>query len=47
MNMTNAKHIKLVAVPQVLDRSIIAMNRKYCSRLSSKIMSTHINILNM
>jgi hypothetical protein len=47
MNMTNAKYIKLVAVSQVLDRSIIAMNEKYYSRLSSKIMSTHINILNM
>jgi hypothetical protein len=47
MNMTNAYHIKLAAVAQVLDRSIIVMNIKHCDRLSIKIMHTQINILNM
>jgi hypothetical protein len=47
MNMTNILQIKLAVVPQVLDRSIIAMNNKYYNRLSSKIMSMQINIFNM
>jgi hypothetical protein len=47
MNMSNALQIKLAVLPQVLDRSIIAMNNKYCNRLSSKIMPTQINIFNM
>jgi hypothetical protein len=38
MNMNNAYQIKLVAVAQVLDRSIIAMSNKHYNRLSSKIM---------
>jgi hypothetical protein len=45
--MTNALQIKVAAVPQVVDRYIVAMNNKYCSRLSSKIMAMQINILNM
>jgi hypothetical protein len=45
--MTDAIRIKLAALPQVLDRYIIAMNNKYCNRLSSKIMPTRINIFNM
>jgi hypothetical protein len=47
MNMSNILQIKLAVVPQVLDRSIIAMNNKYYNRLSSKIMSMQINIFNM
>jgi hypothetical protein len=45
--MTNALQIKLAELSQVLDRSIIAMNNKYCNILSSKMMPTQINILNM
>jgi hypothetical protein len=44
MNMTNALQIKLAILLQVLDRSIIAINNKYCNRLSNKIISTYINI---
>jgi hypothetical protein len=47
MNMINALQIKLAVLPQVLDRYITAMNNKYCNILSSKIMSTQINIFNM
>jgi hypothetical protein len=47
MNMIIALQIKVTAVPQVLDKSIIAMKSKHCTRLSSKIMHTQINILNM
>jgi hypothetical protein len=47
MNMTNALQIKVAALSQVLYRSIIATNIKYYSKLSSKIMSKQINILNM
>jgi hypothetical protein len=47
MNMTNILQIKVAKLSQVLDRSITAMNSKYCNRLSSKIMPTQINILNM
>jgi hypothetical protein len=47
MNMSNALYINLAILSQVLDRSIIAMNSKYCNRLSSKIMPTQINIFNM
>jgi hypothetical protein len=45
--MTNALHIKLAVLPQVLDRSIIAMNNNYYNKLSSKIIPTQINIFNM
>jgi hypothetical protein len=47
MNITNALQIKVAIPSQVLDRSITVMNNKYCKRLSSKIMPTQINILNM
>jgi hypothetical protein len=47
MNMTNALQIKVALLTQVLDRYFIAMNNKYCNRLSSKIMPTQINISNM
>jgi hypothetical protein len=47
MNKTNAVQIKLAVLPQVIDRSIIAMNNKYCSRLSSKIIPTQMNIFDM
>jgi hypothetical protein len=47
MKMSNALQIKLAVVSQVLDRSIIVMNNKYCNRLSIKIMSMQINIFNM
>jgi hypothetical protein len=47
MSMTNALQIKLAVLPQVLERYIIEMNGKHCNRLSSKIMPTQINILNM
>jgi hypothetical protein len=47
MNMSNALQIKLAVLPQVLDRSIIAINNKHCNRLSYKIIPTQINILNM
>jgi hypothetical protein len=47
MNMTNALQIKVAALPQILDKSIISMNNKHCSRLFSKIIPTQINILNM
>jgi hypothetical protein len=46
MNMTNALQNKVAVLSQVLDRSIIVMNSKYCNILSSKIMPTHINISN-
>jgi hypothetical protein len=44
MNKSNARQIKLAVLSHVLDKSIIAMNIKYYSRLSSKIMPTQINI---
>jgi hypothetical protein len=47
MILTNIWQIKLAAVSQFLDRSIIVMNNKYCNKLSSKIIPTQINILNM
>jgi hypothetical protein len=47
MNMTNAVQTIVAILSQVLDKSIIAMNSKHCNRLSSKIMPTQINILNM
>jgi hypothetical protein len=47
MNMTNALQIKLAVLSQVLDRSIIVMNNKYCNILSSKIIHKQINIFNM
>jgi hypothetical protein len=47
MNMTNALKIKVAAVPQFLDRSIIAMDNKHYIKLSRKIMPTQINILNI
>jgi hypothetical protein len=45
--MTNVLQIKVAVLPQVLDRSIITINKKHYNRLSSKIMLTQINILNM
>jgi hypothetical protein len=45
--MTDAVHIKVAKLSQVLDRSITVMNSKYCNGLSNKIMPTEINILNM
>jgi hypothetical protein len=48
MNMTNALlQMKIIVLPQVLDRSITTMNIKHCNTLSSKIMATQINISNM
>jgi hypothetical protein len=45
--MTNALQIKVAVQSQVLDRSIIEMNKKYYNKLSSKIIPTQINIFNM
>jgi hypothetical protein len=45
--LANAIQIKLAVLSQLLSRSIIVMNKKYCNRLSSKIMHTQINIFNM
>jgi hypothetical protein len=47
MNTTNVLQIKVAAILQVLYRSIIAINNKHYNRLSSKLMHTQINILNM
>jgi hypothetical protein len=42
MNMTNS-----IVLSQVLNRSIIVINSKYYSRLSTKIMPTQINMFNI
>jgi hypothetical protein len=45
--MINALQIKVAILSPVLDRSITAMNNKYCNRLPTKNLPTQINILNM
>jgi hypothetical protein len=47
MNIINVVYIKVAILSQVIDRFITVMNIKYCNRLSSKIISVQIIILNM
>jgi hypothetical protein len=39
--------IETTVLSKVLDRSITAMNKKHCNRLSHKIMPTQINKFTM
>jgi hypothetical protein len=47
MNFKNRLQIETTILSQVLDRSIIEMNKKYCNILSSKIMTTQNNMFNI
>jgi hypothetical protein len=45
--MNNNLHIKTAVLLKVLNGFITTMIRKHCNKLSSKIMPTQINMLNM